>query len=51
MIRQVNKASSFIRNQLAKNIHLKRLPTLKFTYDSTEENSMKIEDLIKKLPK
>ena len=48
---ELNKASSFIRNQLAKNIHLKRLPTLKFTYDSTEENSLKIENLIKKLPK
>ena len=48
---ELNKASSFIRNQLAKNIHLKRLPALKFTYDSTEENSLKIENLIKKLPK
>ena len=48
---ELNKASGFIRNQLSKNIHLKRLPTLKFTYDSTAENSQKIEDLIKSFPK
>ena len=46
----LNKASSFIRSQLAKKIHLKRLPSLKFTYDLTAENSQKIEKLIKSFP-
>ena len=44
---ELNKASSFIRNQLAKKIHLKRLPSIKFIYDSTAENIEKIEKLIK----
>ena len=48
---ELNKASGFMRNQLSKRIHLKRLPVLKFTYDSTMENSQKIEDLIKSFPK
>jgi len=46
----LNKASSFIRSQLAKKIHLKRLPSLKFIYDLTAENSQKIEKLIKSFP-
>ena len=48
---ELNKASGFMRNQLSKKIHLKRLPVLRFTYDSTMENSQKIEDLIKSFPK
>tara|TARA_B100001559_G_C16420634_1_gene584913 strand:- start:381 stop:716 length:336 start_codon:yes stop_codon:yes gene_type:complete len=48
---ELNKASGYMRNQLSKKIHLKRLPTLRFTYDSTMENSQKIEDLIKSFPK
>ena len=48
---ELNKASGLIRNQLSKSIHLKRLPSLKFIYDATAENSQKIENLIKSLPK
>tara|TARA_B100001769_G_scaffold186325_1_gene147658 strand:- start:960 stop:1295 length:336 start_codon:yes stop_codon:yes gene_type:complete len=48
---ELNKASGYLRNQLSKKIHLKRLPALRFTYDSTMENSQKIEDLIKSFPK
>tara|TARA_S200000501_G_C20689818_1_gene684597 strand:- start:294 stop:629 length:336 start_codon:yes stop_codon:yes gene_type:complete len=48
---ELNKASGFMRNQLSKKIHLKRLPVLRFTYDSTMENSQKIEDLIKDFSK
>tara|TARA_B100000902_G_C26787413_1_gene658093 strand:+ start:165 stop:494 length:330 start_codon:yes stop_codon:yes gene_type:complete len=46
---ELNKASGFIRNELSKRLHLKRLPSLKFTYDKTAESSQKIEDIIKKL--
>ncbi len=46
---ELNKASGFMRNQLSKKIHLKRLPLLKFKYDATMENSQKIEKLIKNL--
>tara|TARA_Y100000748_G_C15483728_1_gene483932 strand:+ start:832 stop:1167 length:336 start_codon:yes stop_codon:yes gene_type:complete len=48
---ELNKASGFMRNQLSKKIHLKRLPVLRFTYDSTMENSQKIEELIKDFSK
>ncbi len=47
---ELNKASGFIRNELSKRLHLKRLPSLKFTYDKTAESSQKIEDIIKNLP-
>ena len=46
---ELNKASGFIRNELSKRLHLKRLPSLKFTYDKTAESSQKIEDIIKNL--
>ena len=46
---ELNKASGFIRNELAKRLHLKRLPSIKFSYDNTAESSQKIEDIIKKL--
>ena len=46
---ELNKASGFIRNQLSKRLHLKRLPSIKFYYDKTAESSQKIEDIIKNL--
>ena len=46
---ELNKASGFIRNELSKRLHLKRLPSLKFIYDKTAESSKKIEDIIKNL--
>ena len=46
---ELNKASGFIRNELSKRLHLKRLPCLKFIYDKTAESSQKIEDIIKNL--
>ncbi len=43
---ELNKASSYIRNILAKRIHLKRLPSLKFTYDKSFSSSYKIESIL-----
>ena len=43
---ELNKASSYIRNELSKKIHLKRLPELKFSYDTTADDSQKIDNLI-----
>ena len=48
---ELNKASGFIRNELSKRLHLKRLPSIRFTYDNTAEKSQKIEDLIKNVNK
>ena len=45
---ELNKASSYIRNELSKKIHLKRLPQIKFSYDTTADDSQKIDNLIKK---
>jgi len=46
---ELNKASSYIRNILAKRIHLKRLPSLKFTYDKSFSSSYKVESILDKL--
>ena len=46
---ELNKASSYIRNILAKRVHLKRLPTLKFTYDKSFSTSNKIESILNTL--
>ena len=43
---ELNKASSYIRNILAKRIHLKRLPSLKFSYDKSFSSSYKIESIL-----
>ena len=47
--RELNKASSYIRNILAKRIHLKRLPSLKFTYDKSFSSSNKIESILENI--
>ena len=44
---ELNKASGFIRKQLSKSIHLKRLPSIRFTYDDTAERSERIENILK----
>ena len=44
---ELNKASGFIRKQLSKSLHLKRLPSIRFTYDDTAERSERIENLLK----
>ena len=46
---ELNKASGFIRNELSRRIHLKRLPSIKFKYDDTAEKSQKIDNIIKKV--
>ncbi len=33
--KELNKASSFIKNELSKNLYIKRLPKIKFTHDVT----------------
>jgi len=47
---ELNKASSYIRNILAKRLHLKRLPSIKFTYDKSFSSSYKIESILNTLP-
>tara|TARA_B100001175_G_C19259648_1_gene518776 strand:- start:246 stop:590 length:345 start_codon:yes stop_codon:yes gene_type:complete len=48
---ELNKASSYIKNELSKKLHLKRLPSIKFTYDETAVSSERIEKLIKSVTK
>lgn len=43
------KASGFIRKTLAKNLYLKRVPSLFFMYDDTMEQVEKIDMLLNKL--
>ena len=49
--KELNNASSFIKNELSKRLHLKRLPSIKFVYDKTAENSDRIEKIIKSVSK
>jgi len=48
---ELNKASSYIKNELSKKLHLKRLPSIKFTYDETAVSSERIEKIIKSVTK
>ena len=49
--KELNNASSFIKNELSKRLHLKRLPSIKFVYDKTAENSDRIEKIIRSVSK
>ena len=49
--KELNNASSFIKNELSKRLHLKRLPSIKFVYDKTAENSDRIEKIMKLVSK
>ena len=43
---KMNKASSFIRRELANAIDLRNTPTLKFVYDDTMDYAKKIDNII-----
>lgn len=45
----LNRASSFIRRQLASKINLKSIPEIQFFYDDTSEEVSRIEGLFSKL--
>lgn len=45
----LESASGFLRNKLAKSLDVRRVPTLKFFYDTSVENASKIEELLKNL--
>ena len=49
--KRLNKSSSFIKKELSKKLYIRRLPNLKFTYDTTADCSERIENIIKTLPK
>ena len=46
---ELNRASGYIRGILAKKIHLKRLPSLKFIYDNSEREGLRIDSLLQRL--
>ena len=43
---QLNKASSYIRKNLAKNLNLRSTPELRFVYDDTIDYANKIDKLL-----
>ena len=46
----LNKASGFIRSELCKRVtHLRKMPELTFTYDTSVSYGMKIENIIEKI--
>ena len=48
---ELNRSSSFIKNELSKKLYIKRLPNLKFIYDKTADSGERIENIIKKITK
>lgn len=45
----LDRASSFIRKELFRSIHLKKLPKLEFIIDSTQDEARRIDELLKKI--
>jgi ribosome-binding factor A len=42
----LHSAHGFLQGRLAGELHLKRTPTLEFTYDQTTDRAMRVESLI-----
>ena len=45
-IEGLNSAEGFLRRQLGRNLHLRRIPELRFLADHTLEHARRIEDLL-----
>ena len=48
-LKALNKASSFIRSELAKRIEIRNIPELKFYYDESISYGEKIDNILKKI--
>ena len=48
-LKALNKASSFIRSELAKRIEIRNIPELKFYYDESISYGEKIDKIIDKI--
>lgn len=48
-LKALNKASSFIRSELAKRIDIRNIPELKFYYDESVSYGEKIDNIIDKI--
>ena len=42
----LSSAHGFLQARIARELHLKRTPTLAFTYDETTDRAMRVEELI-----
>ncbi|MDR0739921.1 MAG: 30S ribosome-binding factor RbfA [Mycoplasmataceae bacterium] len=49
MIEKLMIAKGVFRNQLAKNLNIRRIPNIKFVKDVTIDNSLKIDELLDKI--
>ena len=49
IIKDINRASSFIRRELASRVDIRKIPELEFIYDESIEYGNKIEKLIEEL--
>ena len=45
----LRSAHGFLQRQLAAELHLKRTPTLEFSYDETTDRAMRVEALIEEI--
>lgn len=47
LLARLGRAAGFLRHELGRRVVLKNLPDLHFVYDTTEENAMALDSLIK----
>ncbi len=45
-LQKLNKVKGFVRSQLAKRIHLRRVPEISFVLDKSQQNAERIEKLL-----
>ena len=48
-VAQLNRAEGFIARELGKRVHIRRIPTLKFTLDDSIEYAVHISEIINQL--
>ena len=46
---ELEKASGFLRNELAQNLKIRRVPTLRFIVDNGGENAARVEEILRKI--
>jgi|AntRauTorcE11897_2_1112592.scaffolds.fasta_scaffold00632_10 ribosome-binding factor A len=45
----LNRSNKFLRTSLAKNVHLRKMPELRFRYDETLDRAIRISEGLKKV--
>ncbi len=49
-LKALQNAATFVRQQIALNLDLRHAPILNFVRDTVEENAIRVDELLKKIP-